>query len=226
MGDPKRNDGSDHAVRSQWQEHDHHHSAWRHVHTEAASIGEKVRQALLVGMRVMRANLDGSQLKLSWIRARAIRGRRIRGNGVSALRWTLRAASSIGRRRVATTRVWVEFFGPTSKFRQVSRARTGWDIELLYDNLPEPIDLDLDPVHQTLYWTDRGDPPRGNTVNRAPMNPEAENGKEPEILFAHLMEGIGLALDLKGGRMFITDLGGSVPSAESRWVEPEDVAVC
>jgi hypothetical protein len=35
-------------------------------------------------------------------------------------------------------------------------------------------------------------------------------GKEPKILFTHLMEGIGLALDLKGGRMFITDFGGSV----------------
>jgi hypothetical protein len=87
------------------------------------------------------------------------------------------------------------------------------DIELLYDNLPEPIDLDLDPVHRTLYWTDRGDPPRGNTVNRAPMDAEAENRKEPEILFTHLMEGIGLALDLKGDRMFITDFGGSVCSA-------------
>ena len=30
---------------------------------------------------------------------------------MSALRWTLKAASSIGRRRVVTTRVWVEFFG-------------------------------------------------------------------------------------------------------------------
>ena len=27
------------------------------------------------------------------------------------------------------------------------------------------------------------------------------------------MEGIGLSLDLKGGRMFLTDLGGSVYSA-------------
>src|ERR1700675_4039752 len=45
------------------------------------------------------------------------------------------------------------------------------------------------------------------------MDPETENGKEPEILFTHLMEGIGLALDLKGGRMFITDFGGSVYSA-------------
>lgn len=67
------------------------------------------------------------------------------------------------------------------------------DIELLYDHLPEPIDLDLDPVNRTLYWTDRGDRPRGNTVNRAPMDPEVESGSELEILLTHLMEGIGLA---------------------------------
>ena len=88
------------------------------------------------------------------------------------------------------------------------------DIELLYENLPEPIDLELDLANRTIYWTDRGDPPRGNTVNRAPMDPAQENGKkEPEIVFDHLMEGIGIALELKGGRMFLTDLGGSVYSA-------------
>ena len=35
----------------------------------------------------------------------------------------------------------------------------------------------------------------------------------PEIVFDHLMEGIGLALDPKGGRMFITDFAGTVYSA-------------
>jgi len=40
-----------------------------------------------------------------------------------------------------------------------------------------------------------------------------QSGKEPEIVFTHLMEAIGLALDLEGGRMFITDFGGSVYSA-------------
>jgi len=64
-----------------------------------------------------------------------------------------------------------------------------------------------------LYWTDRGDPPSGNTVNRAPMDAVPGSRNSPEILFTHLMEGIGLALDLKGGRMFFTDLGGSVYSA-------------
>ena len=48
---------------------------------------------------------------------------------------------------------------------------------MLFDNLPEPIDLDLDLHKRMLYWTDRGDPPRGNTVNRALMDvdPEKKN---------------------------------------------------
>jgi len=64
-----------------------------------------------------------------------------------------------------------------------------------------------------LYWTDRGNPPRGNTVNRAPMDPQAGSPKQPEILVTDLMEGIGLALDLERGRMFYTDFGGTVYSA-------------
>ena len=84
------------------------------------------------------------------------------------------------------------------------------DIELIYDGLPEPIDLDIDPATRTLYWTDRGDPPRGNTVNRAPLDAPSGKRKQPEIVFDHLMEGIGLALDHEGGRMFITDFAGTV----------------
>src|SRR5216684_3569630 len=87
------------------------------------------------------------------------------------------------------------------------------DIEVLYDNLPEPIDLDLDLGNRVIYWTDRGDPPRGNTVNRAAMDAVPGKRKEPEIVFNHLMEGIGLSLDLENKRMFLTDLGGSVYSA-------------
>jgi hypothetical protein len=88
------------------------------------------------------------------------------------------------------------------------------DVEVLFDGLPEPIDLDLDLNRRMLYWTDRGDPPLGNTVNRAPMDIEKPNKRQaPEILLTHLMEGIGIALDLKKERMFLTDLAGSVYSA-------------
>ena len=46
------------------------------------------------------------------------------------------------------------------------------------------------------------------------MDAAPGNRKQPEILFTHLMEGIGLALDLKGERMFVTDFAGSVYSAD------------
>ena len=85
-----------------------------------------------------------------------------------------------------------------------------FDIEVLFDQLPEPIDLELDVANRVLYWTDRGDPPRGNTVNRAAIDGKAE----PEILITHLMEGIGIALDVPGDRMFITDFAGSVYSTD------------
>jgi hypothetical protein len=84
------------------------------------------------------------------------------------------------------------------------------DIEVLFDRLPEPIDLELDLTKRVLYWTDRGDPPRGNSVNRTPIDGPATY----EILVTHLMEGIGIALDIPGNRMFVTDLGGSVYSAD------------
>jgi hypothetical protein len=87
------------------------------------------------------------------------------------------------------------------------------DIEVLFDGLPEPIDLELDLENRVLYWTDRGDPPRGNTVNRAPIDGKRKPD-EPEILVTHLMEGIGIALDVPGNRMFITDFAGSVYSAD------------
>ena len=87
------------------------------------------------------------------------------------------------------------------------------DIEVLYDGLPEPIDLELDLANRLIYWTDRGDPPRGNTVSRAPMDADFSKRPEPQILLTHLMEGIGIALDFKGDRMFITDLAGDVYSA-------------
>jgi hypothetical protein len=82
--------------------------------------------------------------------------------------------------------------------------------EVLFDHLPEPIDLELDGGERLLYWTDRGDPPRGNTVNRASVDTAHTQDRAPEILVTHLMEGIGLALDLRTDRMFMTDLAGSI----------------
>ncbi len=39
---------------------------------------------------------------------------------------------------------------------------------------------------------------------------DLEKRKPLEILLTHLMDGIGIALDLEGERMIVTDLGGTV----------------
>ena len=167
------------------------------------------------GMRLMRANLDGSNMETlvdtsqgdprpgpdptKWCVGVAID---VDGGTVY---WTQKGPDNAGKGRIF--RAGIEI--PTG---QAASSRA--DIEVLYDGLPEPIDLELDLNNRVMYWTDRGDPPRGNTVNRAPMDSDAQARPDPEIVFTHLMEGIGIALDLKDDRMFITDFGGDVLSAE------------
>jgi DNA-binding beta-propeller fold protein YncE len=163
------------------------------------------------GMRVMRANLDGSNIEtlVDTSQGDPRPGRDATkwcvGIAVDAeggkIYWTQKGDDNAGQGRIFRANIVIPP-GQSPGNRK--------DIELLYENLPEPVDLDLDLANRTLYWTDRGDPPRGNTVNRAPMDQKPGNRKEPEILFTHLMEGIGLALDLKRGRMFITDFAGTV----------------
>ena len=45
-------------------------------------------------------------------------------------------------------------------------ANTHNDIEVLFDDPREPIDLEFDLNSCMLYWTDRGESPLGNTVSR------------------------------------------------------------
>jgi DNA-binding beta-propeller fold protein YncE len=166
------------------------------------------------GMRVMRANLDGSDIETlvdtSEGSARPGKDQRKWCVGIavdtdrSRFYWTQKGNDNAGEGRIFRANLELPE-GQTPASRK--------DIEVLYEGLPEPIDLDLDLDNRVIYWTDRGDPPRGNTVNRAPMDAAPGTRKQPEIVFNHLLEGIGLSLDLKAGRMFLTDLGGSVYSA-------------
>ncbi|KAJ5836551.1 hypothetical protein N7447_002577 [Penicillium robsamsonii] len=75
------------------------------------------------------------------------------------------------------------------------------------------IDLELNHASGTLYWTHRGDPPHGNTVNSVALTDVSTNNVTPKIPARKLQEEIGLALDLKNNRMFFGDLGGSLYSA-------------
>ncbi len=165
-------------------------------------------------MRVMRANLDGSNIETLIDTSE--------GDprpGPDATKWCVGMAVDVESGKFYWTQKGGDNAGEGRILRaniEIPQAQTPGnrqDIEVLYEALPEPIDLDIDPGTRMLYWTDRGDPPYGNTVNRAPLDAAAGKRPPPEIVFDHLMEGIGLALDPKGRRMFITDFGGSLYSA-------------
>jgi hypothetical protein len=162
------------------------------------------------GMRVMRCNLDGSQLETLIEAGRGEADRRDATRWCVGLTidpklghiyWTQKGPDNAGLGRIFRANVEIPV-GQTATNRS--------DIEIFFDNLPEPIDLELDHRNRVLYWTDRGDPPRGNTVNRASID---NKPAEPEIVVSHLMEGIGIALDVPNDRMFVTDFAGSIYSA-------------
>jgi DNA-binding beta-propeller fold protein YncE len=166
------------------------------------------------GMRVMRCGLDGSHIETLVETGQGETDRRDQtrwcvGMAVDAERgqiyWTQKGPSDAGLGRI---------FRAGTDVPEDETAANRTDIELLFDGLPEPIDLEFDPGDGVVYWTDRGDPPRGNTVNRAPVDAPREHRRPPEILLTHLMEGIGIALDLNGDRMFLTDMAGSGYSAK------------
>jgi len=180
-----------------------------HLHKESGKLYWCDRE----GMRVMRANLDGSKVETLVQTGQGDSDRRDQTKwcvGITVdperghIYWTQKGPDDAGLGRIFRANIDI----PTG---ESASSRT--DIEVLFDGLPEPIDLELDREKRVLYWTDRGDPPLGNTVNRASVGGKAGQRSKPEIVLTHLMEGIGLALDLRGDRMFVTDLAGSVYTA-------------
>jgi hypothetical protein len=165
------------------------------------------------GMRVMRANLDGTNVETLVKTGEGEKDRR------DATRWCVGITVDVERKKIYWTQKGPDNSGLGGIFRagidipKGENATTRTDIDLWFDGLPEPIDLELDLEGRVLYWTDRGNPPLGNTVNRAAVDAPARRGRTPQIVVSDLMEGIGIALDVPGNRMFVTDLGGSVYTA-------------
>jgi hypothetical protein len=162
------------------------------------------------GMRVMRCNLDGSKIETLVQTGEGDADRK------DQTKWCVGITIDPKRGHIYWTQKGGDDAGVGRIFRanvEIPKGQTPFnrtDIQVLFDHLPEPIDLELDVENRVLYWTDRGDPPRGNTVNRASVAAETAPTQEPEILLTHLMEGIGITLDLPGNRMFMTDLTGTV----------------
>lgn len=160
------------------------------------------------GMRVMRARTDGSAVTVlvqtgSTDEERHDRRRHCVGIAVDPvggfLYWTQKGKPDGDEGRILRTALELPA-GADPADRP--------DIEVLFDNLPEPIDLEWVEETGYLYWTDRGGPPTGNTLNRAVIRPGQPMIRE--IILTGLHEGIGLAIDRRNKRAFVSDLGGFV----------------
>ena len=170
------------------------------------------------GLRVLRCNYDGSELETlvqngdwktdgfddqtKWCVGVAVSPK------TGKLYWTQKGPSKGGKGRILCADIAM----PAGQ-----SATTRTDIKFLFDGLPEPIDLEIDEKASMLYWTDRGELPFGNSVNRAQLDPStglvAESGhRRPhfDVIVRHLNEAIGLKLDVEAGHIYLTDLGGSL----------------
>src|SRR5580704_778950 len=138
MGNPRANDGS--------------------ITPKQLQLDEKNRKLYWCdreGMRIMRANLDGSKIEtlLDTSEGDARPGKDIKkwcvgialDVEVGKLYWTQKGPDNAGEGRIFRANLEIPK-GQTPTDRR--------DVELLYDGLPEPIDLELDLANRTIYWTD------------------------------------------------------------------------
>ncbi|KLP15194.1 Uncharacterized protein LW94_6149 [Fusarium fujikuroi] len=86
-------------------------------------------------------------------------------------------------------------FSTSTDIPEGSDASSRRDIELIAKGLPEPIDLEFDEDNGVLYWTDRGEMPLGNTLNKKTIvgqPPAAESKFGRQIIAQGFGEAIGL----------------------------------
>jgi sugar lactone lactonase YvrE len=162
------------------------------------------------GMRVMRSNMDGSAITSLVVAGQGKEDQKDEtkhcvGIAVDHRRrqiyWTQKGAPNSGTGRILRTNI---------DLPKGESPANRTDIDVVLDRLPEPIDLEIEVDGDWLYWTDRGDPPKGNTLNRLYIAGDHNGDDEVEMLNGNLKEGIGLALDKKNDRAFVTDLEGNI----------------
>jgi DNA-binding beta-propeller fold protein YncE len=156
------------------------------------------------GMRVMRANLDGSSVEALVTTGQTDTDR------MDNSRWCVGIALDLA----GGYFYWSQKGPANGHVGTLRRAHlampagqtsiTRTDIEILYDLLPEPIDIDLDLGARYIYWTDRAD----NTVSRAPIEIPAgftaQTRTDRQILVPNVAVAIGVALDLDRGKVYYT----------------------
>ena len=166
------------------------------------------------GMRVMRANLDGSNVEtlVDTSQGDPRPGPRSDEMVRRDHRRSARAGTSTGRRKGPDNGEQGRIFRAGIDIPRGEKPAHRSDIEVLFDAFAGADRSRARPrASRPLLDGSRRSAARQHRESRADRR-DAKPGA-PEIVLTHLMEGIGLALDVPGDRMFVTDFGGSVYSA-------------
>lgn len=117
--------------------------------------------------------------------------------------WTMKGPSKGGMGRL----LWAPF-DYTDPYSVIEPSK----INIIYDHLPEPIDLEIDYAHDFLYWSDRGAEPNGNSLNRLKLSTLSRQ----EVVIRGFDETIGFTLDTDQQIAFVADLTGHIYQVDLR----------
>ncbi|KAJ5305719.1 hypothetical protein N7508_004734 [Penicillium antarcticum] len=166
------------------------------------AVAQKIYFCDREGCRVYRCGFDGSNLDIlvdnverdvaDWCVGIAV------STSLGKFYWTQKGPSKGGMGRIFCADI------TTPKNRQC-----------ILSGLPEPIDLEVDENSHTLYWTDRGELPWGNSLNRTSLDGtglplSADSAAKHQVITRGLNEAIGLKLDVANSHVYLTDLGGTI----------------
>ena len=184
MGIPADNDGSVLSakldgtdIKTVIAEGEVHTGKQLHIDQEAKKIYFCDRE----GLRVHRCNLDGSAHEIivqtgDWkSEPEKVKDQKHWPVGVTVSHrlnkvfWTQKGGPKSSEGRIFSASVDLPK-GSTASNRQ--------DIEVVQHNLPECIDLEFDDESGVLFWTDRGELPLGNTLNRKQIIGEAPSAEK------------------------------------------------
>lgn len=176
----------------------------------ADTINRKLYWSDREGMRVMRANFDGSDVET------LVDTGRHPEDDTDQAHWAVGIAVDPEARQF----YWTQKGNPDSGEGRICRAgydlQSGEtpadrsDVEVLFKNLPEPIDLDLDLENGALWWTDRGDLKGGNSVCRATIGPDRKVSRDHQVVMENTAETIGMVVYHDEGYIFSTSLTGEM----------------
>jgi hypothetical protein len=176
------------------------------------------------GCTVYRCDYDGSHLE-TLVQKGATAS--VKADPANAINWCVGIAVSPARGKFYWTQKGPSkgekgrIFCANLEMPEGCSAESRSDVKCILYGLPEPIDLELDEANSRLYWTDRGELPWGNSLNRVDLNNEGLPAREvamglPKsfVIARRFNEAIGLKIDAARDKVYVADLGGSIYSCD------------